>query len=164
MVEISTVVPVYKDVNYQTLRVDGVLRRFEPAPKARLEPIGPDGVPRFTSPEFPFTLITERNLFYYHGACLTEQVKGMNLIRQEDVLHLSRSDASQLGITNEALVKVVSPHGDAECTARVSNSLPDGIAFISVNRVVGSSLFPTLVPGIKACAVRVEVSDSTIGV
>jgi len=163
MVEISTVVPVYKDVNYQTLGVDGVMRRFEPAPKARVEYTSSDGFPRFTSPEFPFALITERNLFYYHGACLTEQVKGMKLIRQEDVLHLSRSDASQLGITNEALVKVVSPHGDAECMARVSNSLPDGTAFISVNRVVGSSLFPTLVPGIKACAVRIEASESTIG-
>jgi predicted molibdopterin-dependent oxidoreductase YjgC len=164
MVEISALVQAYRDVNYQTLGVNGVLRRFEPAAKAEFGFFGLGGVPRFATDELPLTLITERNLFYYHGACLTEQVKGMNLIKQEDVLHLSQSDASRLGITNEAVVKVVSPYGDAKCLARVSNSLPDGIAFISVNRVVGSSLFPTLVPGIKACAVRVEVSDSTIGV
>jgi anaerobic selenocysteine-containing dehydrogenase len=115
-----------------------------------------DEIPRFASDEFPITLITERNLFYYHGACLTEQVKGMNLVKQEEILYLGLADATRLGITHDDLVEVVSAYGSAECMAQVDPGMPEGTAFISINPVNGWSLFPALTPGAKACAIRVE--------
>jgi predicted molibdopterin-dependent oxidoreductase YjgC len=156
MAEIATIVPAYAAVSYETLDESGVLRRFELADKEQPLPFTLDDIPQFASDEFPLTLITERNLFYYHGACLTEQVKGMNLIKQEEILHLNPVDASRLGITDGALVKAVSPYGSVECIVEVKNELPQGAAFASFNRVTGSPLFPTLAPSSKAYAIRIE--------
>jgi predicted molibdopterin-dependent oxidoreductase YjgC len=156
MTEIRSIVPAYTEVNYETMKVDGVLRRFEPATKPRFLPFKLDKVPQFSSKEFPLTLMTERNLFYYHGACLTEQVKGMNLIKKEEVLHLSPSDAARLGIADGTVVKVESQHGSAECTAQATSGMPEGVAFTSINRIVGSPLFSTRAPNTKACAIRIS--------
>jgi formate dehydrogenase alpha subunit len=158
MAEISAVVPAYAEVSYDALHVGGILRRFEPAPVAQPMSFRLDGIPQITNNQFPLTLITERNLFYYHGACLTEEVKGMNLIKQEEILYLSSVDAVRLGIADGALVKVVSPYGSTECIVQVTDGMvPEGAAFVSFNRVNSSPLFPTLTPCAKACAIRIEV-------
>jgi formate dehydrogenase alpha subunit len=158
MAEVSAVVPAYAEVSYDALHVGGTLRRFEPAPAAQPMSFRLDGIPQITNNQFPFTLITERNLFYYHGACLTEEVKGMNLIKQEEILYLSSVDAVRLGIADGALVKVVSPYGSTECIVQVTDGMvPEGAAFVSFNRVNSSPLFPTLTPSAKACAIRIEV-------
>jgi anaerobic selenocysteine-containing dehydrogenase len=84
----------------------------------------------------------------------------MNLIKQEEVLHLNALDAGRLGIADGALVKVVSPYGSAECLVHVADgTLPEGAAFASFNRSNGSSLFPTLAPSAKAYAIRIEVES-----
>jgi formate dehydrogenase alpha subunit len=158
MAEIIALVPAYAGASYSGLGLGGALRRFEKPEEARFMPFGMDGIPQLTSSQFPLTLITERNLFYYHGACLTEQVKGMNLIKQEEVLFLSAADADRLAVADGAVVKVVSPHGSMECVAQVTDEMmPEGLAFISFNRVNSSPLFPTLTPSAKAYAIRVEV-------
>jgi predicted molibdopterin-dependent oxidoreductase YjgC len=159
MTEIAALVPAYAGVNYE-MGMGGVLRRFEPAAQAQFVPFSLDGIPQpeGASAEFPLTLITERNLFYYYGACLTEEVKGMNLIKDEDILHLNPADAARLGIADGALVKVISPHGSAECIVRATNGLLEGTAFTSISRITGSPLFPTMVPRVKACGVRIEAT------
>jgi predicted molibdopterin-dependent oxidoreductase YjgC len=162
MAEIGSLVPAYAGVAYDTLSVEGYLRRFEPPAEEQVEPFGLDGVPELTSSQFPLTLITERNLLYYHGACLTEEVNGMNLIKQEEVLYLNPADATRLAINDGDLVKVVSAHGSAECIVEIANGMmPEGAVFASFNRVNSFALFPTLTPATKACAIRLEVeSDS----
>jgi formate dehydrogenase major subunit/formate dehydrogenase alpha subunit len=159
MTEIAALVPAYVGVNYE-MGIGGVLRRFEPAAPAQFVPFSLDGIPQpeGASAEFPLTLITERNLFYYHGACLTEEVTGMNLIKSEEILHLNPADAARLGIADGALVKVISPYGSAECIARAAKGMPEGTVFTSVNHVTGSPLFPTMVPRVKACGVRIEAT------
>jgi len=156
MAEIASLVPAYRGVKHETLGGSGVLRRFEPAAKAQFVPFELDRLQQLTSDEFPFTLITERNLFYYHGACLTEQVKGMNLVKNEETLRLNSADATRLGVSDGAVVEVASQHGNAECIAQSSSAVPEGAALTSINRVMGSSLFPTLAPTTKACAVRIS--------
>ena len=155
MSEIASLVPAYRGVNYETLGVSGVLRRFEPGVKAQFVPFDLKTLQPLVSNEFPFTLITERNLFYYHGACLTEQVKGMNLIKNEETLRLNSDDAARLGISNGTVVEVTSQYGNAECVAQASSAVPKGAAFTSINRVTGSPLFPTLAPTTKACPVKI---------
>jgi predicted molibdopterin-dependent oxidoreductase YjgC len=159
MDEIAGLVPAYSGMSYDSLGVEGILRRFVPdAEKAqRFAPIKLEGVPQFAGEQFPLTLITERNLFYYHGVCLTEQVSGMNLIKQEETLYLNEADSGQLGVSDGDLVKVVSPFGSSECIVRVVNgTIPERAAFASFNRMSSSSLFPTLTPDVKAYAIRIE--------
>jgi predicted molibdopterin-dependent oxidoreductase YjgC len=102
-------------------------------------------------------LITERNLNYYRGACLTERVKGMNLIKHEETAHLHSADAERLGITDGSLVNIVSPFGEAECIAAVKNGMmPEGAVFVSFNRVNRSPLFPNMSADAKAYPIRVD--------
>jgi predicted molibdopterin-dependent oxidoreductase YjgC len=160
MTEIASLVPAYRDVKYETLNVNGVLRHFEPAMKAQYVPFDIEKTPQLASDEFPFTLITERNLFYYHGACLTELVKGMNAVKKEKTLQLNSSDATPLGISDGSLAEVVSQYGNVECVVRASVTVPRGVAFTSINRVTGSPLFETLAPTTKAYAVRISPCSS----
>jgi len=155
MAEIASLVPAYQEARYETLGVSGVLRRFKPVAKTRFVPFSLERMPQLVSEEFPLTLITERNLFYYHGACLTEQVKGMSLVKNEEVLQLNPLDLTRLGITDGTVVKVASPHGSAECIVQANGGMPEGAAFTSINRVNGSPLFPALAPSTKACAIRI---------
>jgi predicted molibdopterin-dependent oxidoreductase YjgC len=161
MDEITALVPAYAGKSYDRLGVEGILRRFVPDVEKtqRFAPIKLEEVPQFASDQFPLTLITERNLFYYHGACLTEQVPGMNLIKQEETLYLNEADTGQLGVSDGDLVKVVSPFGSSECIVRVVNpagTMPERVAFASFNRMSSSALFPALTPDAKAYAIRIE--------
>lgn len=159
MIEIADLVPAYAGATEESLT--GYIRRFEVPRSAEAEPFSLDGIPQFASDAFPLTLLTERNLLYYHGAGLTEQVAGMNLLKQEEILHLNPLDAERLGLAEGSLARVVSLHGSAECLVRRANGLlPEGATFISFNRLTGSELFPHLTPSTKAYAVRVEKLDS----
>jgi len=159
MDEIASLVPAYAQVTYDDLGVEGILRRFAPeaGPTHRPAPVKWEDVPHFASDQFPLTLITERNLFHYHGACLTEQVSGMNLIKQEEIVFLNETDTGQLGVADGDLVRVVSAHGSSECIVRVVDGvLPERVAFASFNRTSSSPLFPGLTPDAKAYAIRIE--------
>jgi len=159
MREIAALVPAYAQVTYHDLGEAGILRRFAPETGAphRPAPVKWQDVPHFASDQFPLTLITERNLLHYHGVCLTEQVPGMNLIKQEEILFLNQTDTGHLGVADGDLVRVVSAHGSSECIVRVLDGvLPERVAFASFNHMQTSPLFPTLTPDAKAYAIRIE--------
>jgi predicted molibdopterin-dependent oxidoreductase YjgC len=153
MGEIATIVPIYSSVNYKTLNITGALRRHESANNSftRLtlqKPI------RAANEEFPFTLITDGNLFHYYAASLTKHVKGMHLIKRNEILQLNASDAARIGVNDGARVKVESRHGAGEFNVKISD-LPERIAYTSIDHTVGSPLFSTLIPTTKAYAVRI---------
>ncbi len=159
MTEIQDLIPAYAAVSLDTLGIEGCRRRFETV-ETKLEPFSLNGTTQLTTEEYPLALITEHNLYYYRGVCLTERVKGMNLIKQEEIVHLHSADAERLGIAEGVLVSVVTPHGSAECIVQVTNGLmPEGSAFVSFNRVSSSPLFPTLSANTKACPVRIETIE-----
>jgi predicted molibdopterin-dependent oxidoreductase YjgC len=153
MDEIATTVPTYASVNYENLSITGALRRSESANRSFT------GLPihkpiQVADEEFPFTLITDRNLFHYYGASLTKHVKGMHLIKRSEILQLNASDAARLGVDDGARVKVESRHGVSEFNVKISD-LPEGTAYTSIDHTVGSPLFATLIPTTKAYAVRI---------
>ena len=156
MAEIAALVPAYAAAAGHELGLSGTVRRFHPLATTQMEPFSLDNIPTFADADFPLTLIAERNLFHHRGVSLTEGVKGMSLVKHEEVVHLNPGDAARLGIADKALVEVVSAHGAAECTARLTDGVPVATAFISINRLAGSAMFPALAPGVKACGARVR--------
>jgi predicted molibdopterin-dependent oxidoreductase YjgC len=157
MAEIASVVPAYAPIELQSLPISGQLRRFEPEDETPVPTFSLNGRPALVDSQYPLTLITERNLLYYRGACLTEEVGGMNLIKQEEVLYLNPADAERLAVADGDLVKAVSAYGSTECIVEVANGMmPEGAVFASFNRVNRSPLFPALSPRAKACAIRIE--------
>ncbi len=155
MAEVVSLVPAYRDASCQSPAVGGALRRFEPSPKPEFVPFDLDGPRPLATEEFPLTLVTDRNLFCYRGARLTDQVKGMDLVKDEDTLLLNTEDAKRLGISDGAMVDVTSQYGNAQRVAESSGGVPAGVVFTSVNRGVGSPLFPLMAPTAKAIPVKV---------
>lgn len=154
--EIANLIPAYAALDLNRLDAGGFLRCFETG-ELRLEPFSLNGMAQITSEQYPLALITERNLHYYHGVCLTERVKGMNIVKQEEVIHLHPSDAERLGVVDGSLVNATSSHGRAVCVAQIANGLmPEGVAFVSFNRVNSSPLFSTYSPHSKAYPIRIE--------
>jgi predicted molibdopterin-dependent oxidoreductase YjgC len=158
MREIAGAIAAYRCVDYERIGPQGVRRRFEGCGEAHrgLVPFQFDALARYASAEYPLVLVTERNLFAYRGASLTEQVKGMSRIKAEDVLHLSAADARRLNVAEGSLVKTTSPYGSAESIVSVGNGMPEGLAFTSINISSGSPLLPGGVPNLKALPIRVE--------
>jgi predicted molibdopterin-dependent oxidoreductase YjgC len=158
LAEISAAIPAYAGVNETTLGAAGVLRRFAaPAPKLSRFSLAEPG--DMTSADFPLMLIAERNRFVYGGVSLTQAVKGMSELKQENVLHMSATDAGRLGVVEGSQVKCSSPHGSAYWTAHIDDCMQDGIAFVSVNPVIGSAVFPDLMASSKVYPLRVEASE-----
>jgi formate dehydrogenase alpha subunit len=157
MAEIAELVPGYGGVAYESLDDDGLLRTVGAGPKDdRLLPLSLAAPPEITSSEYPFALVVERDLFYYRGAALSEQVQGMALIKDERSLGLNPQDAAGLGLVNGDAVVVISEQGRLEATARTTAELPPGMASISANGVKGAGLFAEMLPARKAYAVRIE--------
>ena len=69
-----------------------------------------------------------------------------------------------LGISNSDKVKIISANGELLTTARVSDSLPEGVLFMPISfpgspvyELFDSILDPrTKAPALKSCAVRLE--------
>lgn len=157
MAEIAATIPAYAEVLTDAPGFAGTLRRFDPTGAARPASVGLDDVPTLTNDDYPLTLITERNLHHYYGACLTDHVNGMNLIKSEEILHLSSIDAQRLQVNDGDLITVTSPYGRAEIIVHIADGqMPPGVAFASFNRANNSPLFPGATPQTKAYAVRLE--------
>jgi len=105
---------------------------------------------------FAFTLITERNPYSYRTIALTDRVRGMERICDEENISLHPADAIRLGIDEGDLVLVTSAYGNETLLARLNTDLPEGMVFASFNNAHGSSLFPGNLPGIKAYPVNIE--------
>jgi predicted molibdopterin-dependent oxidoreductase YjgC len=119
-------------------------------PSMQFTPLSQDG--------FAFTLITERNPFSYRSNALTDRVRGMERICNEENITIHPADAARLGIAEGDLVRVSSAYGNESLLAQLNTDLPEGMVFASFNNAHGSSLFPGKLPGIKAYPVNIERS------
>ena len=112
--------------------------------------------PSVTS-NFLFTLLLERNAFSYRSSALTDRVRGMEQYKSdEESLAINPADAARLEIGDGELVRVTSQHGSDTFLAHLSNGLPEGTAWASINPAHGSKLFPGMLPEVKAYPVNIE--------
>ena len=156
LAEVGSVLPAYRGMTLDSLGTSGMVRRFEPAVAPSVEPLSLDGVQAITTADFPLLLIVERNCYHYGGVALTKHVKGLSELKQEKMLHVCSADAHALHIADGKQAKVTSAYGSDHWPVQIDNGLPKGTAFVSINPVVGSPIFPDLIPDEKVYAVRVE--------
>ena len=101
-----------------------------------------------TSRKFPYTLIAEYGLDYYRNLTLSQEVRGLGLIRNSRSVSLSAEDAKKLGIVDGDPVQVISENGKMDGAAKISDAIPSGILkvhyFLSENSAqsAASLLFP----------------------
>ena len=94
--------------------------------------------------EYPLVLTTERSLYHFHTGTVTRKVKGLHRIRPEELMEINPADASELGIADGEIVKVISRRGEVTVRAKVTEVSPPGVDPVSK------------IPELKVCAVRVE--------
>ncbi len=114
--------------------------------------------------DYPLILTTGRSLFHFHTGTLTRKVKGLNILRSEELVEMNPEDAMALGIADGEMVKVVSRRGAVEAKAKVTEASPVGVVFMTfhfaespTNQLTNPALDPkSKIPEFKVCAVRVE--------
>jgi formate dehydrogenase alpha subunit len=179
MDEISSLTPSYGGINYQRLE-DGGLQWPCPTPehpgtpilhtqqftrgKGRFIPLEYKPPMELPDDEYPLVLTTGRSLYHFHTGTMTRKVEGLNVLKREGTVEINPEDASELGIIDGEMVKVISRRGEVVAKAKVTEVSPVGVVFMTfhfaespANLLTNPALDPVAkIPEYKVCAVRVE--------
>jgi formate dehydrogenase alpha subunit len=181
MDEIASVTPQYGGISHERLE-DGGLQWPCPTPEhpgtryLHGEKFGtPSGKGKFAAleyrppaempdEEYPLVLTTGRSLYQYHTGSMTRRVKGLNVLRSEELVEVNQKDAETLGVANGEQVRVVSRRGEVTATAKITDDSPAGVVAMTfhfaespTNVITNPALDPQAkTPELKVCAVRLE--------
>ncbi|MFD0373759.1 formate dehydrogenase subunit alpha [Streptomyces sp. NPDC127112] len=116
--------------------------------------------------DYPLVLVTGRRWAHYNSGSMTRRSGNLGLARA-DLLDLHPDDAARYGIRQGEPVAVVSHHGRARLTARITSEVAPGQVFCAfhfpasgVNRLTSGHTDPTTsCPEYKVTAVRVGVCE-----
>lgn len=114
--------------------------------------------------EYPLVLTTVRSLYQYHTGTMTRKVDGLNKLYEFEFVEINPEDASNIGISDEEEVKVLSRRGEVKAKAKITETVPKGLISMtfhfsetSTNLITNSVVDPVSnTPELKYCAVRVE--------
>jgi len=113
--------------------------------------------------EYPFVLITGRQLEHWHTGSMTRRAGVLDAIEPEPVASFHPGDLGKLGLAPGAVVTVSSRRGSVALYARADEATPRGAVFIpfcfyeaAANKLTNPALDPFgKIPEFKYCAVRV---------
>ncbi len=179
MDEIARLTPSYGGISYQRLDNGGLQwpcpNREHPGTKflhaetfvrgkGRFIPLEYKPPAELPDEQYPLILTTGRSLYHYHTGTMTRKVKGLNILRGEELVELNPANAAELGIVDGEMVKVVSRRGEVTARARVTGISPPGVVCMTfhfaespTNMLTNPAIDPVAkIPELKVCAVRVE--------
>ena len=144
--------------------------RFPHGERAALRAIDYRPTDERPSADFPFLLITGRNLYQFNAGTMTARTKN-SILRPSDMLDIHPDDARRLSLADGDLVQVASRHGDARLPTRLTPTLRPGEVFatfhtaeIFLNRVTSPQRDRyTETPEYKVTAVRLEAAGRPAG-
>jgi formate dehydrogenase major subunit/formate dehydrogenase alpha subunit len=114
--------------------------------------------------EYPFVLISGRNLFQYHTGSMTRRVAPIEEHAGVPYIEINEKDALSLGIEDGDTVKISSRRGTINIKVRISERVMEGTVFIpmhyreaAVNVLTIETADPKArIPELKACAVKIK--------
>ncbi len=114
--------------------------------------------------DYPLLLTTGRSLYHFHTGTMTRKVRGLNILRSEELVEINPQDALSLEVADGQMVRVTSRRGEVRAKAKVTESSPPGVVFMTfhfaespTNLLTNPGLDPSAkIPELKVCAVRVE--------
>ena len=135
-----------------------------PSGKAKLVPATIIRADETTDNEYPYVLMTGRQLEHWHTGSMTRRSRVLDAVEPEAVITLNPEDLTALNIEAGGQVKVTSRRGEITATARIDAGLKTGEIFIpfcyheaAANLLTNEALDPVgKIPEFKYCAVRVE--------
>jgi formate dehydrogenase major subunit/formate dehydrogenase alpha subunit len=122
--------------------------------------------------EYPIVLSTGRTLYHYNSAGMTMREAGITDKQEEPFFEISAEDASNHGLADGDLARLVSRRGELEARALVTDRVFPGLVWMALHFAeakvnwlthdVGDSLIGT--PEYKVSAVRIEPVRGAVGV
>jgi formate dehydrogenase major subunit len=118
--------------------------------------------------EYPFVLITGRQLEHWHTGSMTRRAEVLDSIEPAPVASIHPEDLRELGIAAAGVVTVASRRGSVTLFARADDGTPRGAVFIpfcyyeaAANLLTNAALDPFgKIPEFKYCAVRVSAGGT----
>jgi formate dehydrogenase major subunit len=136
-----------------------------PTQSGRAQLVAAQIIPAAEKPdsEYPYVLITGRQLEHWHTGSMTRRSEALDAIEPFPVASINSADLRALGITPGNPVTVASRRGSVSLYARADDGTPRGSVFIpfcyyeaAANLLTNPALDPFgKIPEFKYCAVRV---------
>ena len=136
-----------------------------PTPTGRARFVPADIIPANERPdtEFPFVLITGRQLEHWHTGAMTRRASVLDAIEPEPTALIHPLDLDALGAKAGDVISVASRRGIVSLYARADEGTPAGAVFVpfcfyeaAANKLTNAVLDPVgKIPEFKYCAVRV---------
>jgi formate dehydrogenase major subunit len=131
--------------------------------RATLRCVQPRSSAEVTSEDYPFLLITGRDLYQFNAGTMTARTDNA-VLRPRDTLEVSPHDGERLGLRDGDWVRVESRHGEAALPVELQARVRPGELFTTfhtaeafVNRLTGDGRDPTThTPEYKRTAVRLS--------
>jgi len=148
MLEIASVTPQFENTSSHIQKDRFKFTPLQYRPPAEVSDI-----------DYPLILITEKDV--YSIGMLSRKVEGLNVLRANGCVQINPKDASDFGITEGEVVRVISRWGETEGRVKVTDTSPPGIITMSlVGEKINRLLNPTYDPiaktlEIKMCAVKI---------
>jgi formate dehydrogenase major subunit len=118
--------------------------------------------------EYPFVLITGRQLEHWHTGSMTRRTEVLDSIEANPVASLHSDDLRALGVPPGGMITVTSRRGSVSLFAREDDGTPRGAVFIpfcyyeaAANLLTNPVLDPFgKIPEFKYCAIKVEAGGT----
>jgi formate dehydrogenase major subunit len=137
-----------------------------PDGRARLVPATPSPADELPDADYPFVLITGRQLEHWHTGSMTRRAQVLDAIEPEATVSLHPDELSRLGAAPGETLVVASRRGEIVLAARADHAVPLRTAFIpfayaeaAANKLTNSALDPDgKIPELKYCAIRIAAA------
>jgi formate dehydrogenase major subunit len=137
-----------------------------PTPDGRVKLVPVDIIPANERPDadYPFVLITGRQLEHWHTGSMTRRSEVLDALEPSATASLNGADLARLGLQAGDTIRVASRRGEVTLQARRDDGTPAGAVFIpfayveaAANLLTNAALDPFgKIPEFKYCAVRVR--------
>ncbi|MEE8365036.1 MAG: formate dehydrogenase subunit alpha [Gammaproteobacteria bacterium] len=138
-----------------------------PTPNGKAKLIAAKAIPADEQPddEYPFVLITGRQLEHWHTGSMTRRAEVLDAIEPVPVVYVNQEDLKAIGIEPGSEIIARSRRGELRAFARPDSALKRGEVFIpfcyqeaAANLLTNEALDPVAkIPEFKFCAVKLEV-------
>ncbi|PPE65122.1 formate dehydrogenase subunit alpha [Caldimonas caldifontis] len=141
-----------------------------PTPTGRGRFVPVDIVPAHERPDadYPFVLITGRQLEHWHTGSMTRRSAVLDQLEPDPVASLHPLDLERLGVQPGGVVTLRSRRGEVALYARADDGTPPGAVFVpfcyaeaAINKLTNPALDPVgKIPEFKYCAVSVHAGGA----
>ena len=135
--------------------------------KARFVPANPTSADELPDTDYPFVLITGRQLEHWHTGSMTRSASKLDKIESEATVAIHPDDITENGLDGHEYVKVESRRGEVRIRIRPDRGLQRKNIFIpfayneaAANLLTNQALDPFgKIPEFKYCAVKISPTD-----